>query len=74
LYQFGRFFCNMRYQFDWANFRRSLLAVLAGNLLYYVSYRYLPLAARHHLYQIDLGLAVDFCMCVVCYGIVRMIW
>ncbi len=64
----------MRYKFDWTNFRRSLLAVLAGNLLYYLSYRYLPPIAQHRLYQIDWGLAVDFWMCVVCYGIVRLIW
>ena len=63
----------MRYQFDWANFWRSLIAVLAGNAIYYASYRYLPPNARHHLYQIDWGLAVDFWMCLVCYGIVRLI-
>ena len=64
----------MPYKFDWTNFWRSLLAVLAGNALYYLSFRYLPPGAQHHLYQIDWGLAVDFWMCVVCYGIVRMIW
>lgn len=64
----------MRYKFDWSNFRRQLLAVLAGNLLYYLSYKYLPPVAQHHLYQIDWGLAVDFWMCVICYGIVRLIW
>ena len=74
MYQFRPLFCNMRYKFDWPNFWRSLLAVLAGNLFYYLSYRYLPAIAQHRLYQIDWGLAVDFWMCVVCYAIVRMIW
>ena len=64
----------MPYKFDWRNFWRSLLAVLAGNAIYYAAYRQLPEGARHHLYQIDWGLAVDFWMCLVCYGIVRMIW
>ena len=64
----------MAYKYDWRNFWRSLLAVLAGNLIYYASYRYLPPGAQHHLYQIDWGLAVDFWMCLVCYGIVRLIW
>lgn len=64
----------MQYKFDWRNFWRSLLAVLAGNLVYYTIYSYLPPGARHRLYQIDWGLAVDFWMCLVCYGIVRMIW
>jgi len=35
--------------------------------------RYLPLRAQHQLYQIDWGLAVDFWICLVCYGIVRLI-
>ena len=64
----------MRYKFDWPNFWRSLIAVLAGNSIYYLSYRYLPVRAQHHLYQIDWGLAVDFWMCLACYGIVRLIW
>ena len=64
----------MRPKFDWHNFWRSLIAVLAGNLIYYATYRYLPPGARHRLYQIDWGLAVDFWMCLVCYGFVRMIW
>jgi hypothetical protein len=29
--------------------------------------------AQHHLYQIDWGLAVDFWICLACYGLVRLI-
>ena len=36
---------------------QSLIAVLAGNASY----------------QIDWGLAVDFWICLVCYGLVRLI-
>jgi hypothetical protein len=53
------------------NIWRSLIAVLAGNLIYYSVERYLPVRARHQIYQIDWGLAVDFWFCLACYGIVR---
>ena len=52
---------------------RSLIAVLAGNVIYYSVERYLPPRAQHELYRIDWGLAVNFWFCMACYGIVRMI-
>ena len=55
------------------NFWRSLIAVVAGNLIYLGVERYLPARGQHRIYQIDLGLAVDFWFCLACYGIVRMI-
>ena len=51
-----------------------LIAVLAGNIIYYSIERFLPPLAQHQIYQLDWGLAVDFWFCLVCYGIVRMIW
>jgi hypothetical protein len=54
------------------SFWRSLIAVLAGNAIYYSVERFLPPRAQHQLYQIDWGLAVDFWMCLVCYGLVRL--
>ena len=62
-----------RWRFDWSNFRRSLIAILLGNALYYASWRFLPPRAQHHLYGIDWGLAVDFWMCLACWGILKMI-
>jgi hypothetical protein len=47
--------------------------VLAGNAIYFSIERYLPLRAQHHLYQIDWGLGVDFWICLVCYGLVRLV-
>jgi len=35
--------------------------------------RFLPARAQHQLFQIDFGLAVDFWICLVCYGLVRLI-
>lgn len=56
------------------NFRRSLLAVLAGNVVYYAVERYLPPLAQHQVYRIDWGLAVDFGFCALCFALVRLIW
>ena len=53
------------------NFVESLLAVLLGNAAYYVLMPSLPPAARHRLFQIDLGLVVDFWFCVVAFGLIR---
>jgi hypothetical protein len=55
------------------NFWQSLVAVLAGNAIYLGVERFLPPRARHQPYQIDWGLAVDFWICLVCYGLVRLI-
>lgn len=54
------------------SFWESLIAVVAGNIIYLLVESYLPPRAQHQLYQIDWGLVVDFWMCLVCYGIVRM--
>jgi hypothetical protein len=56
-----------------SSFWRSLIAVLAGNFIYLGIERYLPVAAQHQLYQIDWGLAVDFWICLVCYGLIRLL-
>ena len=54
------------------SFWESLISVVAGNIIYLLVEPYLPPRAQHQLYQIDWGLAVDFWICLVCYGIVRM--
>jgi hypothetical protein len=54
-----------------ANFVESLAAVLAGNAAYFLLVPFLPLAARHVPFQIDLGLLVDACLCVVAWGIIK---
>ena len=55
------------------SFWQSLIAVLAGNAIYFGVERFLPPPAQHQPYQIDLGLAVDFWICLVCFGLVRLI-
>ena len=54
------------------NFWHSLIAVLAGNAIYFSLEQHLPPRARHTPYAIDWGLAVDFWMCLVCYGLVGL--
>ena len=49
---------------------KILAAVLGGNLLYFgVLYPYLPPAARHRPSELDLGLLVDFWICLALYGL-----
>jgi len=55
------------------NFWRSLVAVVVGNAIYFSVEHWLPLKAQHQPYHIDWGLAIDFWMCVACYGLVRLI-
>jgi len=56
-----------------ARFWRALVAVLAGNAIYFSVQHWLPLRAQHTPFRIDWGLAVDFWICLVCWGLVRMI-
>jgi hypothetical protein len=56
-----------------ANFWKSLIAVVTGNLLYlFVLSPWLPLPARHRPNVIDLGLIVDVWVCLVIYGIIEL--
>ena len=54
-------------------FWRSLIAVVVGNAIYFSIQSHLPLKAQHEPFRIDWGLAVDFWICLVCYGLVRLI-
>jgi hypothetical protein len=47
------------------NFLEALVAVLAGNAIYFLLMPHLPRAARHALFKEDLGLLVDFTICAV---------
>ncbi len=53
---------------------KQLIAIVAGNLLYFfVLMPHLPLAGRHRPDRLDLGLLVDFWVCVVLYGIIELL-
>lgn len=53
------------------NFVESLVAVLGGNLAYFLLLPRLPESARHAPQSLDLGLMVDFAICIVALGCVR---
>jgi len=55
-------------------FWRSLLAIVAGNVIYYSLRGYLPEAARHQAYLLDWGLLVDLWLCVAVYGVTLLVW
>ena len=52
---------------------KMLLAILAGNVLYYVLMPHLSEFWQHKLFQIDAGLGLDFVLCVAMYGLVRLL-
>jgi hypothetical protein len=50
-----------------------LVAILVGNAVYFFSLvPYLPRPLRHATFHIDLGVAVDFAVCVAVYGLIRL--
>jgi len=55
------------------NFIHALAAVLAGNAAYFLLVRHLPPSARHVPFQIDLGLVMDFGLCLVAFGTIKTV-
>jgi len=53
------------------NFLDALMAVLAGNAIYYLLMPHLPAVARHRLFKEDWGLLVDFAVCTVIFVVVK---
>jgi len=53
------------------NLLQMLLAIVLGNVAYFVLAPSFPPVARHHLFRMDLGMAVDFWFCLVAYGLIR---
>lgn len=53
------------------NFLQALLAIILGNVVYFLLLPSLPPVARHHRFQLDLGTVVDFWFCLVAYGLIR---
>jgi hypothetical protein len=56
-----------------ANFFHALIAVLAGNAVYFLLEPYMPVRARHSPFKIDLGMVIDFWFCLVAFGIVKTV-
>jgi len=53
---------------------KQFVAIVVGNLIYFFALMpHLPPAGRHRPERLDLGLLVDFWVCVVVYGIIEWI-
>ena len=55
------------------NFVHSLVAVVVGNLVYFLLMPHLPPAARHNPARLDLGVIVDFWFCLVFLGVIKTV-
>ena len=56
------------------NFVQSLIAVIAGNALYFLLMPHLPLAAQHRdPTRLDLGIVVDFWFCLALLGAIKTV-
>jgi hypothetical protein len=55
-----------------AKWIKFLVAILLGNALYFALSPYLPPAARHRSWTVDLGTAVDFWFCLLVYGLLEL--
>ena len=55
------------------NLAQALLAIILGNLVYFLVLPSLPPVARHHPFRVDLGTALDFCFCLVIYAGIRTV-
>jgi hypothetical protein len=54
--------------------KKALLAVLLGNLVYFAVRPKLPLSLRHVPFRLDLGLLLDCCFCTVVFVLVNLAW
>ena len=53
------------------NWMRMLLAILLGNLIYFLAEPFLPDFLAHDLYKLDAGLLLDFAICAGIYLLLR---
>jgi hypothetical protein len=53
------------------NFLHALVAVLVGNVAYFLVEKHLPVWARHIGFKTDLGTLVDFCFCLVVFAVIK---
>lgn len=53
------------------NLLQALLAIILGNVVYFLLVPSLPQVARHRPLHLDLGMVLDFWFCLVVYGLIR---
>jgi hypothetical protein len=55
------------------NWMKMLLAVLLGNLIYFLILPQLPDELRHHIFRVDVGLILDMATCAIIYVLIRKV-
>ncbi len=55
------------------NLAQALLAIILGNLVYFLLLPSLPPIARHHPFKVDLGTLLDFGFCLIIYVAIRRV-
>jgi hypothetical protein len=53
------------------NSLQALLAIILGNLVYFLLIPSLPAVAHHRPFHLDLGIILDFSFCLVAYRLIR---
>jgi len=53
------------------NLLHALAAVVVGNAMYFRMEKFLPLRAQHAPFQLDVGMGVDFCFCLLVFVIIK---
>jgi hypothetical protein len=53
------------------NWMKMLLAILAGNLVYFVAEPVFPGFLKHNVHEVDPGLILDFAICAGIYLLLR---
>ncbi len=53
------------------NFVQALAAVVLGNIAYFLLAPAFPPVAHHQPKHLDLGMLLDFWLCLVAYGLIR---
>lgn len=53
------------------NLLQAFAAVVLGNVVYFLLMPSLPYSARHRPLHFDIGMLLDFWLCLVAYGLIR---
>lgn len=53
------------------NLAQALVAIIFGNVVYFLLLPSLPPLAQHRPFHLDLGMVLDFCFCLVVYSLIR---
>jgi hypothetical protein len=53
------------------NLLQAFVAIVLGNVVYFLLLPSLPPVARHQPIHVDLGMLIDFWFCLAAYGLIR---